>query len=96
MLLDRVARPIRRYLREREDTARIIVASLLADVEDENGNPLDPGGDISLEIAHEMLNPIVATNEHDQDMDWGNMSWTPDPVDAGPGEQCASSVEMLR
>jgi anaphase-promoting complex subunit 2 len=94
VLLDRVSRPIRRYLREREDTARIIVASLLADVEDDNGQFIDPGPEISIEIAKEMLNPITAFDEHDQDMDWDNMNWTPDPIDAGPDYQKAESSDV--
>jgi anaphase-promoting complex subunit 2 len=94
VLLDRVGRPIRRYLRDREDTARIIVASLLADVEDENGQFLDPGPEISIEIAKEMLNPITAFDDHDVDMDWDNMNWTPDPVDAGPEYQKSKSSDV--
>jgi anaphase-promoting complex subunit 2 len=94
VLLDRVARPIRRYLRDREDTARIIVASFLADIEDESGQAIDPGPDISIEIAKEMLNPITAFDEHDQDMDWDNMNWTPDPVDAGPEYKKSKSSDV--
>jgi anaphase-promoting complex subunit 2 len=30
-MLDRIARPIRRYLRDREDTVKVIVSGLLAD-----------------------------------------------------------------
>jgi anaphase-promoting complex subunit 2 len=82
VLLDRVARPIRRYLRQREDTARIIVTSLLADL-DEEGRPLaDVGADISIEIAKEMAKPIIGLDaDEDYDMDWDNMEWTPDPID---------------
>ncbi|KAF2433708.1 hypothetical protein EJ08DRAFT_676505 [Tothia fuscella] len=94
VLLDRVARPIRRYLRDREDTARIIVASLLADIEDSNGHFIDPGPDISVEIAREMLNPITAFEEADQDMDWDNMLWTPDPIDAGPEYKKSKSSDV--
>jgi anaphase-promoting complex subunit 2 len=85
VLLDRVVRPIRRYLRQREDTARIIVTSLLTDL-DEGGRPTaDAGEDISIEIAKEMVKPIVGLDaDEDYDMDWDNMEWTPDPVDVSP------------
>ncbi|QDS71513.1 hypothetical protein FKW77_004946 [Venturia effusa] len=94
VLLDRVARPIRRYLRNRDDTARIIVSSLLFDVEDENGNENDPGGEISVEIAKEMNKPITDLDEHDYDMDWDNMAWTPDPIDAGPEYKASKTQDV--
>lgn len=95
VLLDRVAKPIRRHLRDRPDTARIIVASLLADVQDSNGNTLYPTGDISLEIATEMLHPVASQHDHDHDLDWGNMAWTPDPVDAGPEYRKSRSTDII-
>jgi anaphase-promoting complex subunit 2 len=67
---------------------------LLADVEDENGQFIDPGSEISIEIAREMLNPITAFDEHDVDMDWDNMNWAPDPVDAGPDYQKSKSSDV--
>lgn len=94
VLLDRVARRIRRYLRGREDTARIIVSSLLFDVEDEAGNEIDPGGEISVEIAKEMNRPITDLDEHDYDMDWDNMAWTPDPIDAGPEYKASKTQDV--
>ncbi len=87
VLLDRVARPIRRYLKERDDTAKIIVASLLATIHDEQGNRVQPGVEISMEIAVETLKPLPSEMlESGYDLDWDNMDWTPDPIDAGPGK----------
>ena len=86
VLLDKVARPIRHYLRGRDDTARVIVASLLAEV-DEDGNPVAESTvtDVSVEIAKEMAKPIVGLDgDENQNMDFDDMQWTPDPVDAGP------------
>ncbi|KAE9992564.1 hypothetical protein EG327_008578 [Venturia inaequalis] len=94
VLLDRVARPIRRYLRDRDDTARIIVSSLLFDVEDDNGNEFEPGGEISVKIAKEMNKPITDLDEHDHDMDWDNMAWTPDPIDAGPDYKASKTQDV--
>jgi anaphase-promoting complex subunit 2 len=94
VLLDRVARPIRRYLRDREDTARIIVSSLLFEAEDDIGNQIEPGSEISIEIAKEMNKPITDLDEHDYDMDWDNMSWTPDPIDAGPEYKASKTQDV--
>ena len=82
VLLDRVARPIRRYLRDREDTVAIVVGSLLADPEDETA-----GGNTLLELALEMSNDNGVKGEDDAgdgDHDFDDMEWMPDPVDAGP------------
>lgn len=88
VLLDQVAKPIRQYLRQREDTARIIVSSLLAEV-DSDGKPTAEttasGTDISIEIAKEMAKPIVGLDaDEDHNLDYDDMNWTPDPIDAGP------------
>ena len=82
VLLDRVARPIRRYLRERDDTVNIVVGSLLADSEDESS-----AADVLIELATELDKATGLTGEDDvddEDLDWDDMSWMPDPVDAGP------------
>lgn len=91
-----MARPIRRYLRDREDTARVIVSSLLADIEDEAGNRIDLGPDISAEIAAEMLNPVASNvQEKDQELNWTDMNWMPDPVDASPEYKKSKSENVL-
>ena len=81
VLLDRLARPIRRYLRDRDDTVKIIVGGLLTDPSADNGPT-----DVLVELANE-LNKItdIAAENHDGDLDWDDMLWMPDPVDAGPG-----------
>ena len=86
VLLDRVARKVRRYLRERDDTVKVIVSGLLADTTP-NGNeespPSDP--DTLSELAHELERHN--TKDHtvdDNEFDWNNMDWVPDPIDAAP------------
>jgi anaphase-promoting complex subunit 2 len=86
VLLDRIARPIRRYLKERENTVKILLTSLLANVEVEDDNRTQPSTDISREIAVEMRKPIPSAHDYEYEYDWGNMEWTPDPIDAGPGK----------
>lgn len=86
VLLDRVARPIRRYLRERDDTVNIVVGGLLADPGDES-----PGPEALTELAIELdrtggLPVEEAKGADDGDLDWDDMNWVPDPVDAPPGK----------
>ena len=92
VLLQSVARPIRRYLREREDTARIIISSMLVDLEDENSARLASTGELSLEIASEMAKPFAHSEDADEEASWNDMSWQPLPYDASP-EYKKSKVE---
>lgn len=87
VLLDRVARPIRRYLCERDDTVNIVVGGLLADPDAEDDLEAIAGTAL-VELAREMnANPGMKSDgddEHEADLDFDDMNWMPDPVDAGP------------
>ena len=91
VLLDRLARPIRRYLRDRDDTAKIIVGGLLADETDDPGNT-----DALIELAAELnkASNIASGDDDDGEMDWDDMNWVPDPVDAGPGMHVSFQVSF--
>ena len=82
VLLDRLARPIRRYLRDRDDTVKIIVGGLLADATDDSG-----ATDALVELATELnkITEISGPEDDEDELDWDDMTWVPDPVDAGPG-----------
>ncbi|KAF3005098.1 hypothetical protein E8E13_009958 [Curvularia kusanoi] len=85
VLLERVARPIRRYLKEREDTARIIISSLLTDLRDETGSKFSANSELSYEIASEMAKPLTNLGQDaDEELNWNDMSWQPLPQDASP------------
>jgi anaphase-promoting complex subunit 2 len=85
VLLERVARPIRRYLKEREDTARIIISSLLTDLSDENGSKFSSNSELSYEIASEMAKPFANYGQDtDEELNWNDMNWQPLPQDASP------------
>ncbi|KAF2658044.1 hypothetical protein K491DRAFT_593806 [Lophiostoma macrostomum CBS 122681] len=85
VLLERVARPIRRYLKEREDTARIIITSLLTDINDEAGSKFLSSGELSFEIATEMQKPFANFNQDaDEELNWNDLNWQPLPTDASP------------
>ncbi|KAJ4365780.1 hypothetical protein N0V83_008401 [Neocucurbitaria cava] len=93
VLLERVARPIRRYLKEREDTGRIIISSLLIDLTDETGSKFSSNSELSYEIASEMAKPFTNYGqETDEELNWGDMNWQPLPQDASP-EYKKSKVE---
>lgn len=85
VLLERVARPIRRYLKEREDTARIIISSLLTDLNDETGTKFSSNSELSYEIACEMAKPFANFGQDtDEELNWNDMNWQPLPQDASP------------
>ncbi|KAH8643805.1 hypothetical protein IG631_01268 [Alternaria alternata] len=85
VLLERVARPIRRYLKEREDTARIIISSLLTDLSDETGSKFSSNSELSYEIASEMGKPFANYGQDtDEELNWNDMNWQPLPQDASP------------
>lgn len=92
VLLDRVARPIRRYLRDRDDTVVIVVSSLLADAEETTSN-----SDILPELGEEMQNSTTTTaqEEDDADLDFDDMEWMPDPVDAGPDYKKSKYLDVI-
>jgi anaphase-promoting complex subunit 2 len=93
VLLERVARPIRRYLKEREDTGRIIISSLLTDLSDETGAKFSSNSELSYEIAGEMAKPLTNLGQDaDEELNWNDMNWQPMPTDASP-EYKKSKVE---
>ncbi|GMF36266.1 unnamed protein product [[Candida] boidinii] len=72
VLLDKVCRPIRRYLKQRDDTIRQIVFGLL-DTSNQNYLP---------QLAQEIR---FLTNKRQENQDfYRTLDWVPDPVDALP------------
>lgn len=97
VLLDRVAYPLQAYLHLREDTVRIIINGLLAEVRDQNGK-LVPTPDGKLyELAQILTDPSqeVGQKFSDGDLDWHDMEWVPDPVDAGPGYKRSKNADII-
>jgi anaphase-promoting complex subunit 2 len=97
VLLDRVAYPLQIYLCSREDTVRIIITGLLSDIEDAQGNPVVPGGDKLVELALALNNgqEQLGQRANDEDLDWHDIDWLPDPVDAGPGYKRSKSADII-
>jgi anaphase-promoting complex subunit 2 len=74
VLLHKVAEPIRRHLRDRSDTIRCIVATLVEgeDLQDEN----------------ESAEPLSLAND-DAAEKFADPKWEPEPIDAAPGRCCS-------
>lgn len=70
VILETVTKPVRNYLRNREDTVRSVVSSLT-----EEG----AGSELAEELAKFATEP---DGDQDKDEDWDE--WMPDPVDADP------------
>ncbi|KAJ5934788.1 hypothetical protein N7466_004335 [Penicillium verhagenii] len=98
VLLDRIARPIRRYLREREDTVRVIVSGLLAEPSSTAATeaPSLSSGDTLAELATELTRAHqLSMNQHDSELDWNDMNWMPDPIDAAPDYRKAKGSDVI-
>ncbi|ODV93337.1 hypothetical protein PACTADRAFT_35965 [Pachysolen tannophilus NRRL Y-2460] len=72
VLLDKVCRPIRSYLKDRDDTIEKIVHGLLDDSEDNELNDLAQ----ELRNSNDYITPKID--------DLNDLNWTPDPIDALP------------
>ncbi|KAL2011973.1 hypothetical protein VTN00DRAFT_4691 [Thermoascus crustaceus] len=96
VLLDRVARPIRRYLRDREDTIKVIVGGLLADTVDADGQPLPSGGETLVELSSELAKAHATSLQNDTgELDWDDMNWMPDPIDAAPDFRKSKNADVI-
>ncbi|OQD84649.1 hypothetical protein PENANT_c012G00690 [Penicillium antarcticum] len=90
VLLDRIARPIRRYLRDRDDTVKVIVGGLLADSTAPNT------GDTLAELSTE----LTKVHQHSMrgnkgELDFDDLNWVPDPVDAAPDYRKSKSADVI-
>lgn len=95
VLLDRIARPIRRYLRDREDTVKVIVSGLLADPADAALLPTS-SAEILIELSTELARARGrALDSNVGELDWDDMHWTPDPVDAAPDYRKPKNSDVI-
>lgn len=96
VLLDRVARPIRRYLRDRDDTVKVIVGGLLADPTDSDGQPTQSTGDTLGELSAELTKAHQTSLQNEGgELDWDDMNWMPDPVDAAPDFRKSKTADVI-
>ncbi|KAI9732759.1 MAG: hypothetical protein M1834_003697 [Cirrosporium novae-zelandiae] len=100
VLLDRIARPIRRYLRDRDDTVKVIVGGLLADVSSPSSPPSvtasEANSETLIELALELNRMTEASLQEDSDVeDWDDMNWVPDPIDAAPDYKKSKNADVI-
>ncbi|ETN39272.1 uncharacterized protein HMPREF1541_05495 [Cyphellophora europaea CBS 101466] len=91
VLLDRVAKHVRRYLRERDDTVKVIVSGLLS----EPGKESDVDGEALVEVAEELHRAQDMDESGDGELDWDNMKWLPDPIDAAPDYMKSTTTDVI-
>lgn len=95
VFLEKVAVPLRNYLRSRDDTVSIIAASFLADV-DEDGNVVDGDSDkVCADITIEVNSSGAADAKEHKTLNWNDMEWVPDPIDAGPDFKASTSEDVV-
>ncbi|CAG9938398.1 unnamed protein product [Clonostachys rosea f. rosea IK726] len=82
VLLDRVVHALQLYLCQRDDAIRIVVTGLLSHPKETT--PEDSRGKL-VELAAILNDASLQQRRHvdDDDLDWNDMHWLPDPVDAG-------------
>ena len=95
VLLEKVGTPIRNYLRARDDTVSIIAASFLADV-DEMGMVSQADSDkVCPDIALEVARSNLEDRQDNGMLNWNDMEWVPDPIDAGPQYKSSKSEDVV-
>lgn len=84
VLLSSVAEPIRKYLRERPDTIRSIVANFVDEESDLVDDGMERDGDSHL---------IMLDNDYVPD--WDDPNWEPEPIDAGPNFKSDGRKDLI-
>jgi anaphase-promoting complex subunit 2 len=96
VLLDNVSRPIRKYLKGRQDTAGIVIRSMLTDITDAGKEVTEM--DISAAIAGEMLKPLTLNPDSQKryhELDFDSMDYMPQPNDASADFRKNESVNAI-
>ncbi|OLN94249.1 Anaphase-promoting complex subunit 2 [Colletotrichum chlorophyti] len=94
VLLDRVVHSLQLYLCQRDDAISIVVTGLLSNPDDIN---TAAGKSKLVELAVLLNDPSQqrrpATDE--EELDWDDMDWIPDPVDAGVNYKRPKSEDVI-
>ncbi|KAF7198086.1 Anaphase-promoting complex subunit 2 [Pseudocercospora fuligena] len=92
VLLEKVAIPVRSYLRSREDTVSTIAVSFLAnsDQQEDSNDSEKVCWDISEAVATSAIDA-----QDDRMVNWNDMEWVPDPIDAGPNYKASKSDDVV-
>lgn len=95
VLLEKVSGPIRSYLRARDDTASLIAVSFLADVDEEGAVVHADAAKVCADIAAEVARSPLVEGRDQRTLDWDDMNWVPDPIDAGPDYRSSKADDTL-
>lgn len=95
VLLDKVASPLRSYLRARDDTVSVIAASFLADIDPEGNLVAESDGKVCADIAKAAQTSSLEDTRDDRGLNWDDMNWIPDPIDAGSNHKYNKSEDIL-
>lgn len=95
VLLEKVAGPIRTYLRSRDDTVSIIAASFLAETDSEGNAVNIDGNRICPDIVMVVSSTTLGVHAEEESLRWDDMEWVPDPIDAGPHYQASKSEDVI-
>ncbi|OAA73483.1 Cullin [Cordyceps fumosorosea ARSEF 2679] len=82
VLLDRVVHALQLYLCQRDDAIRIVVTGLLANPKGNDANQAKTKL-VELAVIINEASQLQRTAIDEEDLDWDDMNWVPDPVDAG-------------
>lgn len=82
VILSKISGRVRQYLRERDDTVKVVVAGLLSDVPTSLAKTEGQVDHVLNELAWELQNRDASTTKSANNSDWNNMNWQPDPIDA--------------
>lgn len=105
VLLSRVVPSLQLYLVQREDAVRIVVTGLLASQEEvEQAQKASSSEADGMGRCGKLIELAMLLNDPDQqrrvdldeeDLDWDDMNWVPDPVDAGVNYKRPKSEDVI-
>lgn len=109
VLLSRVVPSLQLYLVQRDDAVRIVMTGLLASLEEVEkaqkvsslpsgiGSEVGDAGGKLVELAALLNDPDQQRRMDidEEDLDWDDMSWVPDPVDAGINYKRPKSEDVI-
>ncbi|KAM0332612.1 hypothetical protein ACHAQA_002896 [Verticillium albo-atrum] len=94
VLLERVVHSLQLYLCQRDDAIRIVVTGLLSSPDE---TAADGGKGRLVELAVLLNDPSQQRRQiaDDEELDWNDLDWVPDPVDAGVNYKRPKSEDVI-
>ncbi|KAF3348893.1 hypothetical protein VdG2_02923 [Verticillium dahliae VDG2] len=99
VLLERVVHNLQLYLCQRDDAIRIVVTGLLSGPDEAAAAAAGGGSGMGRlqELAALLNDPAQQRRQtaDDEELDWNDMDWVPDPVDAGVNYKRPKSEDVI-